>query len=326
MNRSPHDQNRVEKLQHAQNLLEQGLRALELANLPEGLLFVQEAFLIQVRVLEGDAAELNEIIRGMIDALARLERLREAKGFFSDSIEACSSKPPEEMYLLGVLVERAGNQLSGLQRLEDAREWYELALGAYTCSRGPEDRQVLYLLQKLVGLTYNLGDLAAAKDFVQRVLELDVKLFGEVHPKMAADLGSLGNIYEGLGELEQAKAAYQRAIAIDEQSLNLDNPRLTADLDRLAGVLVAMGDLDEAAACRKRILATDEKTFGPNHPKVSSDLVELAEILDRMGDLEGTKMSYRRALAIYQSFLPEDDPKIAALRKRLGDFDKGSSC
>lgn len=99
-----------------------------------------------------------------------------------------------------------------LQIFNDAQVVYKHALG-------PQDRQVLFLLQRQVGLTY-----------------------------------SLGSIFKDMGALQDARGINEQAIANSEESLNWDNPRLVNDLSALSKICAALGDYPAALTTQERVL------------------------------------------------------------------------
>src|SRR5512133_2538204 len=152
MNQFPLRNSRKDKLQHAQSLLDQAARAFTQNSSGEALLFFQEAYLIRAAVLGGDHPQTGEVAERLGQMLQETGRLAEARDFFAQTLEGYSA-PADPQYLhLAQLVERLGNQLFGQDDFSSARDWYKLAQFAYEKALGPKDRQVLFILQKQVGL------------------------------------------------------------------------------------------------------------------------------------------------------------------------------
>ena len=59
-----------------------------------------------------------------------------------------------------------------------------------------------------------MGELEQAKDYLQRAMDIKMKVLGPDHIKVAASYGNLGLVYKAMGELEQAKDYLQRAMDI----------------------------------------------------------------------------------------------------------------
>lgn len=323
MNRLTQERSNKEKLEHARNLIAAARQAVSRQALAEGMLFYKEAFLLQASALGHDHREAGETAEEFGKAILESGQFAEVEAFFQQAVDASRETPSEPSFAhLGFLTELVGNYFNSHDRLKEARNYYALALDVYRLAPGVEDRQVLFLLQKMVGLNYNLGDLQEARALVERVLALDEKIFGSDHPKYAADLGSLGSIYREMGMLAEARSSYERAAAIGENSLNWDNPRLAGDHASLAEIYKELGENELALSSLARVLEISEKTFGPEHPKVANDLAELAEAQQRLNDLAGARESLARALEINRAAYGASTPRAAADLSRLAAVDR----
>ena len=59
-----------------------------------------------------------------------------------------------------------------------------------------------------------MGELEQAKDYLQRAMDIKMKVLGPDHIKVSVSYGNLGLVYKAMGELEQAKDYLQRAMDI----------------------------------------------------------------------------------------------------------------
>ena len=216
MNRfSPGSRNNKERLDHAERLLAAGRHAVQADDLDEALAFLQEAFLIKAGLLGLEHTGTISIAEEIGEFSHHLDKMDETIGFFQREIDKITDPNDPRLPLLANLIERIGNIYNSHDSLSEAGAMYALALASVERARGQEDRPIVFLLQKMVGIQYNLGDLAAAQELTERVLALDERVFGSQHPKVAADLSSLGGILRASGKLEAARAAYERAITIE---------------------------------------------------------------------------------------------------------------
>ncbi len=69
-----------------------------------------------------------------------------------------------------------------------------------------------------------LGDLAEAKEHLERALSINEAAYGPNHPKVAIRLNNLGLLLKHLGDLEGARAHYERALAICLRFFGEDHP------------------------------------------------------------------------------------------------------
>ncbi|MFC2108097.1 tetratricopeptide repeat protein [Candidatus Bipolaricaulota bacterium] len=86
-------------------------------------------------------------------------------------------------------------------------------------------------VNNLGGVLQDLGQHAEAKAAYERALEIDEKVYGPDHPKVARDVNNLGGVLQALGQHAEAKAAYERALEIAEKVYGPDHPstRLVRD-------------------------------------------------------------------------------------------------
>lgn len=330
MKRRMPGKNTKEKLEHAQRLLESGMQASERNDLSEALLYYLEAYQIRADVFGPEQPEVSEVIAAFIPLLDKAQEraqersanFRAMRAYFQSVLEQYENPTDPQYLAMGWLLEGLGNLLNSDERLEEALQIFNDAQVVYEHALGPQDRQVLFLLQRQVGLTYNLGDLQGAKKLFERVLALDTALFGQDHPKYAADLASLGSVYKDMGALQDARGIYEQAIAISEKSLNWDNPRLVNDLSALSEICAVLGDYPAALATQERVLAIDVQTFGENHPKIALDLSTLGDLHQKHGDLPAAFASQEKALAIETQVFSAEDSKVAARLVRLAELQR----
>lgn len=295
---------RADKLRHAKNLLALGEKALQAGSIDEGLIFYQEAFSISAGVLGIDHAEVIRLAEMLAESLSEQGQPAEAREFFARSL--ASGRYDPELPYLAALIDRLGNWFFSKDDLVSTRRYFELALDGFRQAYGVEDHRVIYGLQKLIGLLYNLGDLPAARTALERVLAIDERVFGKEHPRVAADLSSLGRLLREMSDLPGAADHYRRAMALHELSVDPatlgDHPRLSSDLAGLAEVLHEMRDYAGARAAYERLLVLEGQTYGPEHRKVASTLSNLIALLYEMGDLPAALQAAQNMLAIYERF------------------------
>ena len=118
-----------------------------------------------------------------------------------------------------------------------------------------------------------MGKYKEARSMHQRALAAIKHKFGPDHPRVAAILNNLGNVFMAVGKYEKARAIYQRALTIRKNALGSDHPDVATSLNSLGRVSIAMGQYEKALALYARALALREAIFGPAHPKVASALI-----------------------------------------------------
>ena len=87
-------------------------------------------------------------------------------------------------------------------------------------SSNSENREWLSAVLGNFGLVLQtIGDHAAAKQYLQKALQLDIQLFGSDHLNVAIALGNLGDEYRSIGEYGQALPLYERALEIRRSAM-----------------------------------------------------------------------------------------------------------
>jgi tetratricopeptide (TPR) repeat protein len=153
---------------------------------------------------------------------------------------------------------------------------------------------------------------------LERVLAVDEQVFGKDHPRVAADLSSLGRMQREMGNLAGAAESYARAVAILESGQEpSEDPRLVNDLYALADVRALTGDLSGAVMACRKALTLDEKKIGPDHPRLAAGLIQMGRFQRSLRENADARASFERALAILSAALPPDHPEVLAARKEL---------
>ena len=209
-----------------------------------------------------------------------------------------------------------GSHFAGIGRLQEAADHFEQAIESDTRIYGEESSDIAASLHSLAGVLKAQGDLAGARQRLERSLEIKARVFGtEDHPDVAASLHSLAGVLKAQGDLAGARQRLERSLEISARVFGTeDHPDVAASLHELAGVLKAQGDLAGARQRLERSLEISARVFGTeDHPDVAASLHSLAGVLKAQGDLAGARQRLERSLEIKaRVFGTEDHPDVAA--------------
>ena len=78
-----------------------------------------------------------------------------------------------------------------------------------------------------------------------RSIEIDRKLLGEEHPRLADKLSNLAMVLGERGKLAEAETILRKNVEIRRRSLGADHPGVATALNNLAGILKEQGKLSE---------------------------------------------------------------------------------
>jgi len=190
-------------------------------------------------------------------------------------------------------------------RFADAEGLYKRCLTIFeTNHASPTD--VSWLLDDL-GIVYEREQQwALAKVTYERALEIDQRLLGDDHPRVAVHLHNLAIVNENLGDLKSAEDLFVESIRRYEHVYGLHHPETARAWSNYGQFLQREGRLAAAEPYLRRALAVTLSLFGAKHSLVAYNRVSLAILLHEKGDLASAEGEFRQALAVYDKTLPAD--------------------
>ncbi len=152
-----------------------------------------------------------------------------------------------------------------------------------------------------------------AKQTWERALEIDRRVLGDDHPRVAFLLENLAIVAQNMGELKQAEALYLDSLGREERAYGDRHPETALVKGNYGLLLQREGRLAEAEPLLRSVLDTRLSLLGPDHYMVGYSRVSLAMLLHDKGDLPGAESQFRQALAIYDKSLPDNHQYRASL-------------
>ncbi len=204
-------------------------------------------------------------------------------------------------------------------------DWkYKKALNAYleACELVPGN--ALYLNN--TGIIYDiLADYSKAIYYYQKALDVDLKTYGESHPKVAIRWNNLGSAWESLGEYKKAIEYYQKALDVDLKTYGDSHPSVARDWNNLGSAWESLGDYKKAIYYYQKALAVDLKTYGDSHPNVAIRWNNLGSAWYKLGKYRKALGYLKKALNILETKLGPNHPNtknvkigIAVVREKMG--------
>jgi len=152
-----------------------------------------------------------------------------------------------------------------------------------------------------------------ARQTHERALDIDRRVLGDDHPRVAYRLGNLAIVAQNMGDLKLAETLYIDALKRQEHIYGDRHPETAAAKSNYGLLLQREGRLSEAEPLLRSALEARLSLNGPNHFLVGYFRVSLAILLHDKGDLAASESEFRQALAIYDKSLPESHQYRAAL-------------
>jgi tetratricopeptide (TPR) repeat protein len=258
----------------------------------------------------GDGDGAWEPARQVILALRHVGRYREALGWAERTLDAGASgeRRGEALAFRGQLGRRSGalpanpeqqlreaaelvtledrsfvlDELASLLhhqgRLQEAAALFAQSIAVEIGVKGEEHPDVAASLHELAGVLQAQGDLAGAREHLERSLRIHAKVFGtEEHPSVAASLHSLAGVLQAQGDLAGAREHLERVLAISERVYRTREHYLTAITETsLGALLLQLGEPRRAVDLLAHAYRVFLTQLGPSHPYTQ----QLAELFD----------------------------------------------
>jgi serine/threonine protein kinase/Tfp pilus assembly protein PilF len=220
------------------------------------------------------------------------EALRRSQGDFGvDSQESGRS-----LWVLGVLRYQQG-------RYVDAKDLYNRSLNILEVAAAPST-DVSALLDDLAQVYVSEQQWTLARQTYERALEIDRRVLGNDHPRVAMRLNNLAVVAQSIGDLRRAEALFRDAIRRNELAYGNRHPETGAARGNYGLLLHREGRLAEAEPHLRSALDVQLKLYGPDNYNVGYARVSLAILLHDEGNLPESETEFRQALDVYEKSLP----------------------
>jgi eukaryotic-like serine/threonine-protein kinase len=240
--------------------------------------------------------ELGNAYSGAGDLNGAEAPLQEALHLSQVNFGAVSQESGRSLWALGVVRYRQG-------RFADAKELYNRSLHILETTSAPAT-DISALLDDLAQVYRSEQQWALAKQTYERALEVDRRVLGDDHPRIAMRLNNLAVVAQNIGDLKRAETLFRDAIHRDERAYGDQHPETGAARGNYGLLLQREGRLAEAEPLLRSALGIELKLYGPDNYSVAYDRVSLAMLLHDQGNLPGAETEFRQALAVYDKSLP----------------------
>jgi eukaryotic-like serine/threonine-protein kinase len=241
-------------------------------------------------------SELGRALIGTGDLPGAEGPLQDALRLSQSTFGAGSAEVGRALWQLGRLRLQRGN-------FSDAQEVFKRSLALLEQSSAPP-ADVSAVLDDLAKVYTRDQQWQLAKTTYERALEIDRRVLGDNHPRIAARLNNLALVAQNMGDLKLAESLYRDGLKRDVMAYGENHPETAAAEGNFGLFLRRQGRLAEAEQLLRSSLATSISVYGPNHFFAGYARVSLAILLHEKGDLAGAENECRQALAIYDKALP----------------------
>jgi len=160
------------------------------------------------------------------------------------------------------------------------------------------------LLDDLAKLYADEQQWALAKQTYERALEIDRRVLGDDHPRIAMRLNNLAVVAENSGDLGLAETLFKEAMRRNDLAYGNRHPETGAARGNYGLMLQREGRMAEAEPLLRSALDIELQLYGPDNYNVGYARVSLAKLLHDQGNLAEAELQFRQALAVYDKALP----------------------
>jgi len=247
-----------------------------------------------------------------------LSLLEESKSESKADIQASAWSVQGEIYCL-------------LGKFPEAEEFHRRALESRRAAKS--DAEVSTCLSNLGMLQLTVGKLDEAEVLFKEKLELDRRVFTEVHPSTANSYHNLSAVAEAKNDLQAAKAHALKALSIRAQTLGSNHPHIALAHQNLVAICLGLKQLDEAEQHAKLAADVGAQTYSPTHPFLGTALFDLGVVASLREKYADAKQYFQKALTLRQGIYPATHPTIgstylalAQACKRTADLANAGEC
>lgn len=259
--------------------------------------------LVQLGLLRGDQTQFKEaesLIRQALDVTAR-------QHVPPDDSEVLDAKSA-----LGKVLVESGSYDKAVASLQPIVD------------RSPEGEEGEVILSEsltaLADAQQYSGRYETAEALNRRALELDRKLHGNAHPRVAEDLANIGTTEATLGHYPEAEGLYRQAAGILEGWYGADHPETVQAKSFIALMAMQDGKEEEAEKLLKNVLPMQERAYGTSiNPNIALTYDMLGKLAVKKGNLVEAEADFSRSAEITDKLFGESDYKTAICENNLAN-------
>jgi tetratricopeptide (TPR) repeat protein len=177
-----------------------------------------------------------------------------------------------------------------------------------------ELKEALRLKEAVVAL-YKQGKYDDALPLAKRALDIEQRLFGPAHERVAVALKNLAEIYLAKKKDDEVEKLFRQALVIFKRDEDRNTDSIGSIFESLALVRFEKKNYAEAATLLESLLTLRRKTFGSEDIRTADTLLGLANVFHALGQYEKVEPLYLEGLTIKEKVLGPSNPNtVEAMR------------
>ena len=165
---------------------------------------------------------------------------------------------------------------------------------------------------------YDLGKYNEALCYLEKTLEISLKIFGDRHPNVATGYNNIGLVYDSLGNFTQALVFYKRSLKISLELLGEVHPDIATNYNNIGSVIYQQGDYVKALDFYEKSLNIILKLFSEDYPDVATNYNNIGLVHDALGNYDEALEFYKKSLEISLLKFGEEHPDVARSYNNIG--------
>lgn len=224
--------------------------------------------------------------------------------------------PAGPLNALGILAKDRG-------RYEEARIYYNRALGLLASHAGMDTPELAGIYHNLAGLAHVQGQFAQAEEPARQAVRLRRAASPPDPDGLAADLSVLGAVLAGQERFDEAAAILSESLALWRSRYGNRHFEVAVQLHNLAAIQQARGDYSSAEAKLGEAMAIKCGILGESHPEIAAILNNMATVYADTGRHREAGDRYDRAIEIFKQTLGDDHPSTVACIQNRNNLRNG---
>ncbi|OIP70716.1 MAG: hypothetical protein AUK48_13410 [Oscillatoriales cyanobacterium CG2_30_44_21] len=254
------------------------------------------------------------------------------------TLSAISINPLDYVFQISDGTSESGKSTNGLIINGDVRDSWVLmhgdeiifssnTLAIYRISPEPpyaSGKMGIFLewLYELAQRERKLGRFSIAEGYLNQVLAISQRLYGERQPQVANCLLEIATLNFSQNLFDKGEALFLEGIEILRKALGVGHPDVTNVIKELASIYSSQTMYEKAEFLLLQVLEIKQNIFNNEHPEVAVSFVDLGAICTSQKRYQLAKIYYRNALKIYKKVLKAGHPDILYVQKKLTSIKK----
>ena len=186
-------------------------------------------------------------------------------------------------------------------KMDSAIIYYEKTLEAYIVGYGEESDRVASTLTDL-GVSYlAIEDFNKATELLERGLEINIKIHGDVHAALVPNYAYLGQLFENKGEYEKALTNINKALAICRQIYPGNHIYTATTYTFLGNLYEKAGDFEASLDAHLKSLDMYSILLPPDHSNLGAAKLNIGLIYLGKKEFDQAVDYFSEALNIYSN-------------------------